>query len=122
MVPPQVATKQSWKILEPPKRFTEMQYRARFTQAEYETIQAGLVPQAMEDKWFIFYEHPTLWLHRSWTGELIYRVTFQSDDVGAHVIFAEVSAKYEREFMHEKLLPWVIRHVLLRQNVDFPEF
>jgi hypothetical protein len=117
----ELATRNDWKISEPPSGFTKLQYRDQFTQAEYETIQRGVVPEEMEDKWFIFYEDPILYLHLSWTGSLVYRVTLERDDIGAHVIDAELSAKYEPEPMREEVLPWVIRHVLLRQNVKFPE-
>jgi hypothetical protein len=30
----------------------------------------------MEDRWFAFFEDPELFVHRSWTGFCIYRVTF----------------------------------------------
>ena len=85
-----IATRHSWKTLEPPEQFTQVQYQDRFTQSEYEMIVAGLIPLEMEDKWFIFYEEPTLYLHLSWTGDLVYRVTLERDDVGARVIGAEL--------------------------------
>lgn len=31
-------------------------------------IRDGLDPQQMEDKWVVFYEDSTLFVHRSWTG------------------------------------------------------
>ena len=117
----QIATRHSWKTVESPEQLTQLQYQDHFTQAEYETVAQGLIPQAMEDKWFIFYEDSMVYLHRSWTGELIYRITLERDNAGARVICAEVSPEYLPEPIHEKLLPWIIRDVLLRQNVEFPE-
>jgi len=32
----------------------------------------GLVPEEIEDKWFIYWEDDTLFFHRSWTGNCIY--------------------------------------------------
>jgi len=45
--------------------------------AEFAGIQVGLVPQQMEDKWFIFFEDPWLYLHRSWTGYCEFQVRFE---------------------------------------------
>ena len=39
-------------------------------------IKKGVIPKAMEDKWFIYYDtsENKLYLHRSWTGFLMYVV------------------------------------------------
>ncbi len=39
----------------------------------------------MEDKWFTYCEEPHLFLHRSWTGKPVYRVTLQHSQNGAKV-------------------------------------
>jgi hypothetical protein len=44
-----------------------------FTEEEYAKLQKGLIPTAMEDKWFIYCENDCLHFHRSWTGEEWYR-------------------------------------------------
>ena len=48
-----------------------------YTAAEFNNITEGLIPERMEDKWFIFYEAPVLYLHRSWTGFCIFAVYFE---------------------------------------------
>jgi hypothetical protein len=115
-----IATRQSWKIVEAPEQLTPIEYEDDFTEAEYEAIERGLIPQEMEDKWFIFYEEPVLFFYLSWLGELIYRVTLERDSAGAQVIGAELSPKYP-DPSHAAVLPWVVRHVLLGQNIEFPE-
>ena len=35
-----------------------------YTAPEFERLKAGHIPEAMEDKWFVFYEEPWLYLHR----------------------------------------------------------
>jgi hypothetical protein len=42
---------------------------------EYESIRYGLVPEQMEDTWFIFVEADTLYFHRSWPGHCIFQLT-----------------------------------------------
>jgi hypothetical protein len=44
---------------------------------QYEAAQKGLIPNAMEDKWFIYFEDGWLNFHRSWTGYCIYRLRFE---------------------------------------------
>jgi hypothetical protein len=43
-----------------------------FTQNQFEKIKQGFLPEAMEDKWVIYYSRGTLYFHRSWTGYRIY--------------------------------------------------
>jgi ADP-ribosyl-[dinitrogen reductase] hydrolase len=45
----------------------------------------------MEDKWFAYYEEPRLYLHRSWTGFLIYRVRFEPEGEGGRAVELEVN-------------------------------
>lgn len=45
-------------------------------------IKKGIIPEEMEQKWFMYYD-PTddkLYMHRSWTGYLIYVVQFEERD------------------------------------------
>ena len=115
------ATRSDWKTVPTSAGFTTFHYADHFSSGEFEQLQRGVVPRDMDEKWFIFYEPPTLFLHRSWTGELVYRVTFEPNANGADVVQAEVSERYAADPMHGKLLPWVIRCVLLRQDVPFPD-
>jgi hypothetical protein len=50
---------------------------------EFELIKLGHLPAGMDDKWFIFYEEPYLYLHRSWTGKAAYRLAFVAKENGA---------------------------------------
>ena len=61
-----------------------------FTDAEFQKLIFGRIPEQMEDKWFIFFEPPWLHFHRSWTGDCIYQVRFHSD--GSTQRIAEVVA------------------------------
>lgn len=44
------------------------------TPEQYERVIQGHIPDAMEDKWFIWFENGTLYCHRSWTGDHVYSV------------------------------------------------
>ena len=70
------AVKGDWETKEMPKRHAEFTMERKFTPEEVENLRFGNVPQAMEDKWFVYMEGDTLFAHRSWTGYCIYRVKF----------------------------------------------
>ena len=52
-----------------------------FSQEQYLKLQKGLIPKAMEDKWFIYFENDSLYFHRSWTGLGIYRAEIIRENV-----------------------------------------
>jgi hypothetical protein len=78
------ASATSWKR-EPFKEGVPLCYRAVFDTEQFVRVKTGLIPEAMEDKWFIYYEEPHLFLHRSWTGQPVYRLTLKSEPKGAEV-------------------------------------
>jgi hypothetical protein len=79
----------------------------------------------MDEKWFIFFEPPFLFFHRSWTGRLVYRLELEEQPTGARVKDAGVvndpgfyrrrSDEYEIQ-----LVSFLVRRLLLEQNVPFP--
>ncbi len=98
-------------------------YGATFDRAEFEKIRAGLVPGAMEDKWFIQFEEPDLGLYRSWTGKAVYRVTFERLDNAHRVVAALREASIMPDYndaYHAELLNFLIRNLLLGEFLPFP--
>jgi len=67
-----VATKETWenKPIFLPKY---IEFKIKLSDAEYALLKRGLVPDAMEDKWFIYFEDDWLYFHRSWTGQGIFK-------------------------------------------------
>ena len=78
----------------------------------------------MEDKWFIFYEEPWLYLHRSWTGAGIYGVRFQSDGaiVPAVESWASRDASYKATSVEydRAILRFLIEGLLVRTPDPIP--
>lgn len=62
-----------------------------FTPEEFANIRVGRIPQAMEDKWFVFLENGWLYFHRSWTGYCICQVKIVETDTGWQVVEAWVN-------------------------------
>ena len=59
--------------------------KREYSAQEFDRIRAGLVPEEMEQKWFIYFEDPWLYLHRSWTGFCIYHVRLELFETRVHV-------------------------------------
>jgi hypothetical protein len=101
----------------------DIPYRASFSHDDWTAIKLGLVPQAMEDKWFIFYEAPNLYLSRSWTGYTVFQLTF--DEMGPDAVLLEAlcardvvsrsTASYQAQLLH-----WLIHNLLLGAAEPFP--
>jgi hypothetical protein len=115
----------SWKHLPPPSRREDLAFRAEFTHAEAERVMQGLVPERMEDKWFIYFEDGWLRFHRSWTGAFIYALRLEESSAGARVAESWVNrdpdqyrgsdTEYDR-----RLVRFLIDAFLLGKAVSFP--
>jgi len=118
-------TNTSWKR-EPFKECVPIPYHAVFDVEQFTRLKEGLIPRAMEDKWFIFYEEPQLFFHRSWTGQPVYRITLTTlGDGGATVSAAlwskeiAVASKDGPEYQ-VRLLDFLVANLLLGQSIPFP--
>jgi len=108
----------------PPQRVT-LSLNRRYSLQEIQRLQRGLVPEEMEDKWFIYWENDTLNFHRSWTGNCIYRVRFVPDGDAYRMIAAEVNRDPEQyretdDEMDARLIVYLIDVLLLGRSADFP--
>lgn len=116
------ATKEGWKNEEFGPA-TRILYEATFSIAELARLKQGLIPQQMEHKWFAFYDEGTLYFLRSWTGQPVYKVTFE--EVSAGVVSAkgycsDKMLKTTDANYNVKLLDFLIDVLLLGKEKDFP--
>jgi len=116
------ATAKSWKI-EPFGTVQPITFTAEYSIAEYERIQCGFVPSVMEEKWFIYFDEPFLFLHRSWTGQAAYQIELEPDENGARVVGAARSGDFLSdgdEAYDSAFLEFLIATFLLGRNAPFP--
>jgi hypothetical protein len=85
-----IAKRNMWKTNPFPETFESFQLDRTYNVSKFEKLIEGIVPEEMEDKWFVFYEEPWLFLHHSWSGDGEFKVRFESADGGRRV--AEVLA------------------------------
>lgn len=74
------ATRGDWDIQPLPEQRAVLYTDRTYTPLEMKAIRQGLIPEVMEDKWFIYYEDDVLYLHRSWTGVCVYEAHFHQGD------------------------------------------
>jgi hypothetical protein len=123
---PERATRQSWSNLKPfPEQYSRLSIERTYTEPEYKRISLGFIPQRMEDKWFIFMEENTLYLHRSWTGSCIYRLTLVRGGT-AHVVSEALANRDRSQYAggndpyDAKMLIYLIDYLLLQKSILMP--
>lgn len=117
-----IAQADSWRR-EPFGAVEAIPYAAAFTPAEFARVERGLVPGEMEDKWFIYVEEPSLFLHRSWTGQAVFRVDFKRVGNEVRTSHALCSANLVANGSHAeqaRLLSFLISNLLLGRAEPFP--
>jgi 8-oxo-dGTP diphosphatase len=119
-----IANRNSWRKppLALPAQRTKLKIERTFTDKDYNRLAQGLIPSAMEDKWFIFMENDTLFFHRSWTGVCVYEVHFDNRHCFNEIWVNRDSQQYkETDIEYDgKLLIFLIDNLLLGKNTPFP--
>ena len=117
-----IADRNSWEIKPLPPQRAKLGVKRSFTEDEYNNLAKGLVPEVMEDKWFIFMENETLYFHRSWTGVCVYQVHL---DDQRRVVEAWANRDPQQYGISDdeydgKLLCFLIDNLLLGRHTPFP--
>lgn len=121
-----MATHNDWKTSPMPARRATVRLDRAFTDTEMSLIRDGLVPDQMEDKWFVYFEKDVLYFHRSWSGVCIYEVRFHVDSHGYRMIEADVNrdpSEYAQtnDQFDARLISYLIDVLLLRHGACFPD-
>ena len=89
-----------------------------FTAVEFERVRQEIMPQTMEERWFVVFEDPWLHIGRSWTGFTIFDMRIVQD--GDRYRIAEVWANRDPDQYGEtdlrreaETLRMVIDHIIL---------
>jgi hypothetical protein len=117
-----IADRSSWKTLPLPTQRAKLNIEREFTEEDYLRLKNGLIPEVMEDKWFIFMENNVLSFHRSWTGMCIYQAHFDNQYTITEVWVNRDSEQYKEtdDEYDERLLNFLIDNLLLGKSTPFP--
>ena len=92
-----IAVRDDWENLSPlPAERQRLVVNRVYTPEEMAIIYRGFIPSSMDDRWFIYYENRSLFLHRSWSGCCIFRIDFEPTLVGWSVASAWVSRRKDQ--------------------------
>jgi hypothetical protein len=117
------ATRTSHSVYPFSRRRLLIPFERRFTAEEFERVKLGVVPQEMEDHWFIFLEcrrrRQYLYFVRSWTGFCAYVIRIEERNNIAWITEAWASRQYgSADVRHlAEILGIVIENVLLSPEV-----
>lgn len=111
--------------MELPAQATSIVLQRSFAPHEMRRIQAGVVPEQMEDKWFIYWHENRLFLHRSWTGFCVYVVHFVHDGGLCRMVRADVNRDPGQHgetsaARDAAMISYLIDILLLRRDAAFP--
>jgi hypothetical protein len=116
------ATRKSHSVYPFSRRRALIPFERSFTAEEFERVKLGVVPQEMEDHWFIFLEarrHNYIYFVRSWTGFCAYVVRVEQTNNVPRITKAWASRQYGNADVtyHAEILGMVIEKVLLNPEV-----
>ncbi len=120
------ATSKSWKTKRLPAERARLKLERTFDAAEWDALQQGVIPEEMEDKWFIYESRGWLNFHRSWTGICVFRVRLQRTPTGMEVAEVWVNRDMEQyscvdDNYDAALVSWLIDVLLLKRSAPWPE-
>lgn len=70
------ATRADWEISDMPAEQETFTIKRKFTAEGMNKLSFGHIPSEMEDRWFSYMENNRLFIHRSWSGNCIFILTF----------------------------------------------
>jgi len=119
------ANRDSHHRLPPPVLRVDLGLSHSYTSSEFGQIRRGFVPMDMDERWFIYYEEPWLYIHRSWTGVCVYGVRFETSGDGASIVESWVnrdSEQYKESSIESdrELCTFFIGTLLLGQDLEYP--
>ena len=112
----------SWKCI-PFEEGVPIPVDVEGTTEDLEKVKLGFIPAQMEDKWFIYFQSPYLYLHRSWTGRPVYRIEIEGDEARFWVKESLISRDLAEgeDLQYQGLLArFLVSNILLQRGVDFP--
>ena len=82
-----------WKNIPFPKEYDLLDFDITLSSDEFELIAKGNKPQDMEDKWFSYLENNELYIHRSWSGICLFKISFIPQNDGHKILSVQVNRK-----------------------------
>ncbi len=119
------AERSDWRTSELPSKRTTIALDRLFPPHDIERIKLGLIPQEMEDKWFVYWEKDALFFHRSWTGFCIFIVRFVIQGDACRMVEADLNRDPDQygetsDSRDARMISFLIDTLLLGTPAAFP--
>ena len=75
-----IVKQSDWRNAPLPEKRTIIHLDRAYSSEEMEIIRKGVLPEEMEDRWFVYWQNDRLYFHRSWTGFCIFVVHFKPEN------------------------------------------
>jgi hypothetical protein len=114
-----------WKTEPMPNETDNLNFHRIFSFEEFERLKVGIIPQAMEHRWFVYYHDHTLNFHRSWTGFHIYKISIEPQQDNTYVVTQTIVNRNKEQHNQPDnnydvaLLGYLIDRLLLKKDVTF---
>lgn len=119
------AVPSDWKTTPMPDRHETIALDRLFTASELDRLRRGVIPEDMEDKWFVYWLDDALHFHRSWTGICIFVVHFVIEGESGRMVSAEVNRDPEQVGKPHRqdgaLISYLIDVLLLGLDAAYPD-
>ena len=117
-------TKDMWKTIPIAENADQLPANKLYHLEQWDQISRGLMPEEMEDKWFIYEENYWVYFHRSWTGICIFKAHFsiQGENLVLDEAFVDAETLGEnlvRKDRYQDFLYWLVDHFLLGKDIPF---
>jgi hypothetical protein len=86
-------------------------YHRHLSAIEWSILASGVLPESMDDKWFVFSEGDRVWIHRSWTGMCMYELVVAERADGAEITDVWVEERPEPPWTVESLIEFLGRYL-----------
>ena len=117
------ATRKSHNVYPFSRKRALIPFERSFTVEDFERVKLGVIPQEMEDHWFIFFEsrRQNIYFVRSWTGFCAYVAHVEQINDNPRIAKAWASRQYGSADVKDdaEILGMVIEKVLL--NAESPD-
>ena len=116
---------QDWNTEALPDKHVTIDLHLVYSKIDRQKIFRGLIPNVMEEKWFVYYYQECLNFHRSWTGYCIYRVHCRDEGNKFYLTHAEVNREKEQyietdDEIDRRMISYLIDVLLLGKPAVFP--
>jgi len=120
-----IAGPQDWKTEPFPDKHVTLDLQLTYSSVERLKIIKGLVPEVMEEKWFVYYDQGVLNFHRSWTGYCVYRAYCHDENGNFTISHADVNREVEQyketnDDIDRQMISYLIDVLLLQKKALFP--